>query len=125
MLDSVRVVARAVELPVTADLERGYGDAGATVARAIEAGAVGCNLEDSDGTGALVPVEAHVAAVAAARAAGEAAGVPLVINARTDVFLEGRRVRRGRRARPRLPGRRRRLRVRPRRAATSRRSSSS
>ena len=89
MLDSVRVVARAVELPVTADLERGFGDAGATVARAIEAGAVGCNLEDSTGSGGLVPVEAHVAAVAAARAAGEAAGVPVVINARTDVFLEG------------------------------------
>ena len=90
MLDSVRVVARAVNLPVTADLERGFGDAGSTVARAIEAGAVGCNLEDSDGAGALVPVEQHVAAVAAARAAGEAAGVPIVINARTDVFLEGR-----------------------------------
>ena len=36
-----------------------------------------------------MPVEAHVAAVAAARAAGEAAGVPVVINARTDVFLQG------------------------------------
>jgi hypothetical protein len=69
MLDSVRVVARAVDLPVTADLERGFGDAGSTVARAIEAGAVGCNLEDSTGSGGLVPVEAHVAAVAAARAA--------------------------------------------------------
>ena len=53
MLDGVRIVASAVELPVTADLERGYGDAGATVARAIEAGAVGCNLEDSDGAGGL------------------------------------------------------------------------
>jgi len=90
MIDAIGIVARAVELPVTADLERGFGDAGATVARAIEAGAVGCNLEDSDGTGDLVPVEAHIAAVQAARAAGEAAGVPIVINARTDVFLEGR-----------------------------------
>jgi 2-methylisocitrate lyase-like PEP mutase family enzyme len=89
MIDAVRIVARAVDLPVSADLERGFGDAGTTVARAIEAGAVGCNLEDSDGSGALVPVEAHVAAVQAARAAGDAAGVPIVINARTDVFLEG------------------------------------
>lgn len=89
MLDSIGVVARAVDLPVTADLERGFGDTGATVARALEAGAVGCNLEDSDASGGLVPVEAHAAAVAAARAAGEAAGVPLVINARTDVFLTG------------------------------------
>ena len=89
MLDAVRIVAEAVDLPVTADLERGYGDAGATIARALEAGAVGCNLEDSDASGGLVPVEEHAAAVAAARAAGEQAGVPLVINARTDVYLYG------------------------------------
>jgi len=90
MLDAVGIVARAVELPVTADLERGFGDAGATVARAIEVGAVGCNLEDSDESGNLKPVEEHVANVQAARAAGETAGVPIVINARTDVFLVGR-----------------------------------
>lgn len=89
MIDAIGIVVRAVELPVTADLERGFGDAGATVARAIEVGAVGCNLEDSDSSGALKPVEEHVANVAAARAAGEAAGVPIVINARTDVFLTG------------------------------------
>jgi len=89
MLAAVKVVADAVELPVTADLERGYGDAGETVRRALEAGAVGCNLEDAGAEGGLVPVEQHVAAVAAARAAGEQAGVPLVINARTDVFLSG------------------------------------
>jgi 2-methylisocitrate lyase-like PEP mutase family enzyme len=89
MLDGVAIVARAVDLPVTADLERGYGDAGATITQAIEAGAVGCNLEDNDGADGLVPIEAHVAAVQAARAAGEQAGVPLVINARTDVYLRG------------------------------------
>src|SRR4051812_15649082 len=54
MLDAIAIVANAVDLPVTADLERGYGDAGATVAKAIESGAVGCNLEDSDGAGGLV-----------------------------------------------------------------------
>jgi 2-methylisocitrate lyase-like PEP mutase family enzyme len=89
MLDGVAIVARAVELPVSADLERGYGDAGATVARAIQAGAVGCNLEDNDGAGGLVAIDDHVAAVNAAREAGEAAGVPFVINARTDVYLSG------------------------------------
>jgi len=89
MLDAVRIVAEAVDLPVTADLERGYGDAGATIARALEAGAVGCNLEDADASGGLVPIEQHAAAVAAARAAGEQAGIPLVINARTDVYLSG------------------------------------
>jgi 2-methylisocitrate lyase-like PEP mutase family enzyme len=87
MLDAVGVVARATELPVTADLERGYGDVRMTVEGALEAGAVGCNLEDSDGAGGLWPSEEHAAVVAAARAAGDAAGIPLVINARTDVYL--------------------------------------
>src|SRR3954451_5932351 len=59
MLAAVKLVADAVELPVTADLERGYGDAGATLARAIEAGAVGCNLEDSDASGELIPKDQH------------------------------------------------------------------
>jgi 2-methylisocitrate lyase-like PEP mutase family enzyme len=89
MLAALALVAGAVELPVSADLERGYGDAGATVAGALEAGAVGCNLEDSISDDALRPAEEHAEEVAAARAAGERAGVPLVINARTDVFLTG------------------------------------
>jgi 2-methylisocitrate lyase-like PEP mutase family enzyme len=89
MLDAVGVVARATELPVTADLERGYGDARMTIEGALEAGAVGCNLEDSDANGGLWPPEEHAAVVAAARAAGDAAGIPLVINARTDVYLTG------------------------------------
>jgi 2-methylisocitrate lyase-like PEP mutase family enzyme len=86
MIAAVGVIARAVELPVTADLERGYGDAGETVALAVEAGVVGCNLEDSDGA-VLRPTEEHAAAVAAARANGDELGVPVVINARTDVYL--------------------------------------
>ena len=87
MIAAVGIVARAVELPVTADLERGFGDARVTIESALEAGAVGCNLEDSDGSGGLWPAEEHAAVVAAARAAGDAAGIPLVINARTDVWL--------------------------------------
>src|SRR4051812_27221699 len=63
MLDAIGIIARAVDLPVSADLERGYGDAGTTVARAIEAGAVGCNLEDSLAGGGLRPLEEHAAAV--------------------------------------------------------------
>jgi 2-methylisocitrate lyase-like PEP mutase family enzyme len=90
MLAAVATVAGAVALPVTADLEAGYGDdaaaVGETVAAAIAAGAVGCNLEDGSGDG-LRPAAEHAARVAAARAAGDAAGVPVVINARTDVFL--------------------------------------
>jgi 2-methylisocitrate lyase-like PEP mutase family enzyme len=90
MLAAIARIAGAVELPVTADLEEGYGaDAaavGETIAGAIEAGAVGCNLED-----AMRDPDEHAARVAAAREAGERAGVPIVINARTDEFLTGGR----------------------------------
>ena len=80
MLDAVARICAAVEVPVTADLEAGYGDAVATARAAWEAGAAGVNLEDGNG-----PVEAHAERVAAVRAA-----VPeLVLNARTDVFLPG------------------------------------
>ncbi len=88
MLAAVAVIAGAVDVPVTADLESGYGadasEVGATITGAIAAGAVGCNLED-----AMRPTAEHAERVAAAREAGEQAGVPLVINARTDVFLRG------------------------------------
>jgi len=84
MIEAIRVIASVVDLPVTADLEAGYGDAGASVSAAIEAGAVGANLEDH-----LRPVEDHARAVAAARAAGDAAGIHFVINARTDEYLLG------------------------------------
>jgi 2-methylisocitrate lyase-like PEP mutase family enzyme len=87
MIAAVAIVVRAVELPVTADLERGYEDAGETVALAIEAGAVGCNLEDSEADGSLRDTSEHAARVAAARANGDELGVPVVINARTDVYL--------------------------------------
>jgi 2-methylisocitrate lyase-like PEP mutase family enzyme len=86
MLDAVRAVAGAVTLPVTADLEGGYGetpaDVGETIERALAAGAVGCNLEDGLRDGA----ELRDASEAAERIA---AGVPVVINARTDVYLRG------------------------------------
>jgi 2-methylisocitrate lyase-like PEP mutase family enzyme len=96
MLEVVEAIARAVPgLPVTADLEGGYGatpdEVGETVARAIAAGAVGCNIEDGIQDRELLLRDPHdaVARIAAARAAGDAAGVPLVINARTDVYLRG------------------------------------
>jgi 2-methylisocitrate lyase-like PEP mutase family enzyme len=83
MIDAIARIAAAVDLPVSADLEAGYGDPETTVRRAIGAGAVGGNLED-----ALRPLDEAVAAVEAAVRAGEAEGVPFVLNARTDVFLE-------------------------------------
>ena len=93
MLAAVATIAGAVEVPVTADLESGYGgsaaEVGETVAGALAGGAVGCNLEDGtrDPDAPLRAGEEHAERVAAARAAGERAGVPVVINARTDVFL--------------------------------------
>jgi 2-methylisocitrate lyase-like PEP mutase family enzyme len=82
MIDMVGRIAAAVDLPVSADLEAGYGDPGETVRRAIGVGVVGANLEDR-----MAPLPEAVAAVAAAVGAGAAEGVPLVLNARTDAFL--------------------------------------
>ena len=84
MLATVARIARAVEIPVTADLEAGYGDAAGTAEAAIDAGAAGLNLEDG-----LGPIEEHVTRIRVVRAVAHARGVPLVLNARTDVFLSG------------------------------------
>ncbi|HSF99001.1 MAG TPA: isocitrate lyase/phosphoenolpyruvate mutase family protein [Ornithinibacter sp.] len=82
MIEAVGRIAAAVDLPVTADLEAGYGDPGGTVDRAIDVGIVGANLEDQ-----LKPLPDAVRAVSQAVAAGERAGIPFVLNARTDAFL--------------------------------------
>ncbi len=90
MLDTVARISRAVDLPVTADLERGYRLGPAEfVERLLAAGAVGCNLEDSDGTGALVDPDRQAEYLAGVRAAADRAGVPVVINARVDSYLRG------------------------------------
>lgn len=83
MIDMVGRIAAAVDIPVSADLESGYGDAGETVRRAIGVGVVGANLEDR-----MQPMAESVAAVSAAVAAAEAEGVGFVLNARTDAFLK-------------------------------------
>jgi 2-methylisocitrate lyase-like PEP mutase family enzyme len=83
-------MARTLEVPLTADVEGGYGlGPEALVARLLGAGAVGCNLEDSDHRhpGTLVEAETHAARIAAMKCAGRAAGVDLVLNARIDVIL--------------------------------------
>ncbi len=83
MIAEVGLIARtAGDLPVSADLEGGYGDAGGTISRAIDVGIVGANLEDQ-----MKPLADSVRAVAAAVAAADAAGVPFALNARTDAFL--------------------------------------
>ena len=87
MLDMVRRIAAAVAVPVTADVEAGYGataaDAVETAAGVLAAGAVGLNLEDAT-DGRLLPLAPQVERVAAIRRVAEASGVPLVVNARTD-----------------------------------------
>jgi 2-methylisocitrate lyase-like PEP mutase family enzyme len=90
VFDAVGRIARSVALPVTADLEDGYGlPADELVARMLSAGVVGANLEDSDhrGTEPLVPIRDQAARLSAVRDAARGAGVDLVINARVDVFL--------------------------------------
>src|SRR2546430_2476315 len=90
MLAVVRRIAAAVRVPVTADLEAGYGatpEAAARTARdAIAAGAIGLNLEDGTNEGRLLDASLHVERIQAVREAGAAAGVAIVVNARTDAF---------------------------------------
>jgi 2-methylisocitrate lyase-like PEP mutase family enzyme len=87
MFAAIGRVAGAVDVPVTADIERGYGLSAAEIAgRSIAAGAVGCNLEDSDArTGELVRVDEQAQLLAGIRETSP----ELVINARVDVLLHG------------------------------------
>ncbi len=89
MMAAAGRIAAAVDVPVTVDAEAGYGLApDELVARLLEAEVVGCNLEDTDYRhGGLVDVQAQCDFLAGVVAAGAAAGVPLVVNARVDVFL--------------------------------------
>ncbi len=92
MLDCVERIARAVSLPVTADMEAGYADTPEGVAETarlvIRADAVGLNLEDSskDPAHPLTDIPAQVEKIRAVRRAATETGVPLVINVRTDVY---------------------------------------
>ena len=96
MLDIVRRMSNAVDVPVSADVEAGYGpsidDVTATILGVIDTGAVGANIEDSDklNPGNLVEFDLAVARIRAGREAARAAGVPVVINARADGFHYGR-----------------------------------
>ena len=91
MLSIVARIARAVRVPVTADLEAGYGTTpeaiADTVKAAIEAGAIGMNLEDLAGEESLVELPMQIEKIRSVREAAMAAGVPFVLNARTDVCL--------------------------------------
>jgi 2-methylisocitrate lyase-like PEP mutase family enzyme len=93
MLAVIADIARAVNVPVTADAEAGYGnrpeDAALIARGVIESGAVGMNFEDATGDAdhPLFDLPVQVQRIQAIRETGERLGVPLVINARTDVYL--------------------------------------
>jgi 2-methylisocitrate lyase-like PEP mutase family enzyme len=88
MLAAAARIGRVVSVPLTVDAEAGYGlPADELVGRLLAAGAVGCNLEDSDyRQGGLVDADRQAEWLASVRAAAGRAGVPLVINARVDVL---------------------------------------
>lgn len=94
MIEATARIARSVALPVTADIEAGYG---ATLAEKVETaraviatGAVGFNIEDSlpDQAGGLASMESQVELLTALRALASSLDIPVVINARVDVFLQ-------------------------------------
>ncbi|HEX4595859.1 MAG TPA: isocitrate lyase/phosphoenolpyruvate mutase family protein [Bryobacteraceae bacterium] len=84
MIWMVKRVARAVSVPVTADMEAGYGDPVGTALAVMDAGAVGMNFEDSSIDGSLANLATQVRSIEQIRAASD-----IVINARTDVYLFG------------------------------------
>jgi 2-methylisocitrate lyase-like PEP mutase family enzyme len=94
VIEATARIVRTVRVPVTADIEAGYGDSPDQVAESIadiiRTGVVGCNLED--GTAhpdqPVRPIDDAVDRIRAARAAADAADVPLVINARIDLYLK-------------------------------------
>jgi 2-methylisocitrate lyase-like PEP mutase family enzyme len=95
MLRVVERIASAVSIPVTADMEAGYGmtpkDVAETAKAVIQAGAVGMNFEDGTGRPGqpLEDLSLQIQKISAIREAAVSSGVPLVLNARTDVYLNG------------------------------------
>jgi len=93
MLAAIARIAKAVRVPVTADVESGYGktpeDAGRTARSVVDAGAVGMNLEDAvgDSSAALVDLPLQLEKIRAVREMTSRLRIPLVLNARTDVYL--------------------------------------
>ncbi|WP_113716079.1 isocitrate lyase/PEP mutase family protein [Arthrobacter dokdonensis] len=84
MIEAIGRIAAATDLPVTADLEAGYGNPGETIRKAVGVGIVGANIEDQ-----MRPLPQAVAQMKRAADAGAAEGIDFVLNARTDAFLRG------------------------------------
>ena len=92
-LDNLKRIVAATALPVSIDMESGYGktaaEVGESIGRTVAAGAVGCNLEDSfPQDGKLRQVAEQTQRIRQARAVADAAGIRYFINARTDVFFQ-------------------------------------
>ncbi|WP_247048263.1 isocitrate lyase/PEP mutase family protein [Arthrobacter rhizosphaerae] len=85
MVEAVGRIAAVTELPVSADLEAGYGDPGETTRKAIGVGIVGANIEDQ-----MRPIDDAIVQMASVIEAGESEGIDFVLNARTDAFLRGK-----------------------------------
>jgi 2-methylisocitrate lyase-like PEP mutase family enzyme len=90
MFETVSRIANAVAIPVSADIESGYGLPSEELAeRLVQSGVVGCNLEDTDhrGSGGLIPVDRQGGRLATLKEAARKLGVDIVLNARIDVFV--------------------------------------
>lgn len=88
LVSTIVAIARAIRVPLTVDVEGGYSDDPAaveeTVARIVEAGAVGINIEDGSASPDLLCLK-----IERAKRAGQHFGIDLFVNARTDVYLRG------------------------------------
>ena len=93
VVDHTRVLDRATSLPVSVDLENGYGagpeDAARAVTRAAQAGAVGGSIEDYDPAGRLYGIEHAAERVAAAAEAAARLGFPFMLTARAENHIRG------------------------------------
>ena len=94
LMDIIARIARSVDIPVTVDIEKGFGESISklqeTILQVIDSGVVGINIEDSIGQGgALRPIDEQCERIAAVREVSGQQGLHLVINARVDSFLSG------------------------------------
>jgi len=92
LIDLIGRIAHSVDVPVSADIEAGYGrstrDLDETINEVIDSGVVGVNIEDSfEEEGALRPVEEQCQRISVVRQVADRRGIPIVINARVDSFL--------------------------------------
>lgn len=93
LLSTAKSITSAVDLPLSVDFEGGYAEdpaeLAANVAKVIDAGAIGINFEDQVvGGSGVYPVEQQAERIRAIRTVADARGIPLFINARTDLFLQ-------------------------------------